>query len=81
MRFCLLGIEGRYFISKRPLLCEYKDRLMARLPYKKMEEANDSMPRHIRNRLLKVGAKRALKVGLVIGVIGACVCIYRKYLR
>ena len=36
---------------------------------------------YIRNRLLKIGAKHALEAGLVIGVIGACVCIYRKYLR
>lgn len=81
LRFQLMGIDGRFYISNRPLCCEYRDRLMVRPAAKKIAEASDTAPNLFRNRVLKNVAKRVFKAGQVIGFIGADVYVYRKYFR
>ena len=81
LRFQMLGIDDRYFNSKRPWCCEYRDRLLARPSTKKLIETSDRTPALLRNKMIKTVAKRVMKAGLVVGLVGAGIFVYRKYFR
>ena len=82
MRLYMLGIDERYCSSSRPLLCDYKKRLMARSTGKIVKDASDSgawidVKVFLGRRL----GKLALSAGLLVGAIGAGAFIYKRYFR
>ena len=81
LRFQMLGIDDRFFSSKRPLCCQYRERLLARPTTKKLTEAADRTYSLMRNKMIKTVAKRVMKIGVLVGLVGAGVFFYRKYFR
>ena len=81
LRINLLGLDERYISSKRPHLCEYRDRLMERPPAKKLKQAPQLMKKAFMKRTMTIAAKYALKAGVVVAVVGTGFFIYRKYFR
>ena len=81
LRFQMLGIDDRFFSSKRPLCYQYRDQLLARPTTKKLTEAADRTYSLMRNKMMKTVAKRVMKLGVLVGLVGAGVFVYRKYFR
>ena len=82
VRFYMLGIDDRFCNSSRPLLCDYKKRLMARSTGKVVKDASDAgvwlnVRVFVGNRLKKL----ALGAGLVIGTVSVGAFIYKRYFR
>ncbi|XP_045192246.2 ganglioside-induced differentiation-associated protein 1-like [Mercenaria mercenaria] len=82
LRLKLIGLDTRYFsTTTRPLVYEYYTRLMKRPSVVKMKTKLGSLKGVVAKMKLKTYGIKALKVGLVVGLIGLGYFGFKEYFK
>lgn len=77
-----IAIAARFFSAeKRPIVYEYYNRLFLRPSVQKMVAVNDSTQSYVIKQVAKSYCKKALKVGVIIGLVAICFVGYKEYSR
>ena len=80
LRLYLLGLDERYFNSKRPLLCDYRRRLLERPGARKLRALMSSLAKTFSKYIAKSVSDNAFKVGAVglLAFAGAGYYLFKK---
>ncbi|XP_045191361.2 ganglioside-induced differentiation-associated protein 1-like isoform X2 [Mercenaria mercenaria] len=79
-RLRLIGVAPRYLSSeKRPIVHEYYNRIMKRPSIQEIVDINNSTSSYVYKQTVKFYGKKALKIGLVLGLVAIGYAGYREY--